>query len=65
MLGADPTDPERVLKQIRSRGGFKPHGTPVSMVEVACLDITGKVRCGRVVASEKGPRTEYVSESGI
>ena len=42
VLGCDPTDVERVMLQVRRVGAFKPWGTAVSMIEVACLDITGK-----------------------
>lgn len=42
ILGCDPTDVQRVVEQVRRFGAFKPWGAGVSMIEVACLDITGK-----------------------
>jgi L-alanine-DL-glutamate epimerase-like enolase superfamily enzyme len=42
LLGHDPTNVERVMKTIRSRGGFKPWGSAVSAVEMALWDIAGK-----------------------
>ncbi len=42
ILGEDPTDVERVMLKIRPRGGFKPCGSAVSVVEHALWDIAGK-----------------------
>jgi L-alanine-DL-glutamate epimerase-like enolase superfamily enzyme len=42
LLGADPTDVERVMLRIRQRGAFKPWGSAVSAVEMALWDIAGK-----------------------
>jgi L-alanine-DL-glutamate epimerase-like enolase superfamily enzyme len=42
IVGLDPTDVERVLLQIRHRGGFKPWGSAVSAIEMALWDIAGK-----------------------
>ncbi|HET7717941.1 MAG TPA: mandelate racemase/muconate lactonizing enzyme family protein, partial [Bauldia sp.] len=42
ILGEDPTDVERVMLRIRSRGAFKPFGAAVSVVEHALWDIAGK-----------------------
>ncbi|MCA1668773.1 MAG: mandelate racemase/muconate lactonizing enzyme family protein [Thermomicrobia bacterium] len=42
ILGADPTDVERVMLNIRHRGAFKPWGSAVSAIEMACWDIAGK-----------------------
>ncbi len=42
ILGEDPTDVERVMLKIRHRGAFKPWGSAVSAIEMACWDIAGK-----------------------
>jgi L-alanine-DL-glutamate epimerase-like enolase superfamily enzyme len=42
LIGADPTDVERCMLQIRQRGGFKPYGAAVSAIEHALWDIAGK-----------------------
>ncbi len=42
ILGADPTDVERVMGRIRRMGAFKPWGAAVSAIEVALWDIAGK-----------------------
>jgi L-alanine-DL-glutamate epimerase-like enolase superfamily enzyme len=42
IVGLDPTDVERVMSQIRHRGGFKPWGSAVSAIEMALWDIAGK-----------------------
>lgn len=42
ILGADPTDVERVMMKIRRMGAFKPWGSAVSAIEVALWDIAGK-----------------------
>jgi L-alanine-DL-glutamate epimerase-like enolase superfamily enzyme len=42
IVGLDPTDVERVMMQIRHRGGFKPWGSAVSAIEMALWDIAGK-----------------------
>ena len=42
ILGADPTDVERVMRKIRKLGSFKPWGSAVSAIEIALWDIAGK-----------------------
>lgn len=42
LIGEDPTNVERVMRKIRSRGGFKPWGAAVSAVEMALWDLAGK-----------------------
>lgn len=42
ILGADPTDVERVMLRIRRMGAFKPWGSAVSAIEMALWDIAGK-----------------------
>lgn len=42
ILGADPTDVERVMLRIRRMGSFKPWGSAVSAIEMALWDIAGK-----------------------
>ena len=42
LLGADPTDVERVMLRIRQRGAFKPWGSAVSAIEMALWDVAGK-----------------------
>jgi len=42
LIGQDPTDVERVMRTIRSRGGFKPWGAAISAVEMALWDLAGK-----------------------
>ncbi|MGY5802561.1 mandelate racemase/muconate lactonizing enzyme family protein [Rhizobium sp. LEGMi12c] len=42
LIGLDPTDVERVMLRIRQRGGFKPWGAVVSIIEMALWDIAGK-----------------------
>jgi L-alanine-DL-glutamate epimerase-like enolase superfamily enzyme len=42
LVGQDPTNVERCMRQIRARGAFKPYGTAVSVVEHALWDIAGK-----------------------
>ncbi len=42
LIGQDPTNVERIMRTIRSRGGFKPWGSAVSAVEMALWDIAGK-----------------------
>jgi L-alanine-DL-glutamate epimerase-like enolase superfamily enzyme len=42
LLGEDPTLVERVMLKIRQRGGFKPWGTAVSVIETALWDLAGK-----------------------
>ncbi len=41
ILGADPTDVERVMLRIRQRGAFKPFGSAVSAIEMALWDVAG------------------------
>lgn len=42
LIGLDPTNVESVMRRIRFRGAFKPFGSAVSAVEMACWDIAGK-----------------------
>jgi L-alanine-DL-glutamate epimerase-like enolase superfamily enzyme len=42
ILGADPTQVERVMLNIRHRGAFKPWGSAVSAIEMALWDLAGK-----------------------
>jgi L-alanine-DL-glutamate epimerase-like enolase superfamily enzyme len=42
LIGEDPTDVERVMLKIRQRGGFKPWGAAISIIEIALWDIAGK-----------------------
>jgi L-alanine-DL-glutamate epimerase-like enolase superfamily enzyme len=42
LIGQDPTNVERVMRRIRSRGGFKPWGSAVSAIEMALWDLAGK-----------------------
>jgi L-alanine-DL-glutamate epimerase-like enolase superfamily enzyme len=42
LIGEDPTLVERVMLKIRQRGGFKPWGSAVSIIETALWDIAGK-----------------------
>jgi L-alanine-DL-glutamate epimerase-like enolase superfamily enzyme len=42
LIGADPTNVERVMLRIRQRGAFKPWGAAVSAIEIALWDIAGK-----------------------
>ncbi|QCJ01131.1 mandelate racemase/muconate lactonizing enzyme family protein [Agrobacterium larrymoorei] len=42
LTGEDPTNVERVMLKIRQRGGFKPWGSAVSVIEMALWDVAGK-----------------------
>ncbi|MDQ6433837.1 mandelate racemase/muconate lactonizing enzyme family protein [Mesorhizobium sp. LHD-90] len=42
LIGEDPTLVERVMLKIRQRGGFKPWGSAVSVIETALWDLAGK-----------------------
>lgn len=42
LIGADPTNVERVMLTIRQRGAFKPWGSAVSAIETALWDVAGK-----------------------
>jgi len=42
ILGMDPTDVERIMLRIRHRGAFKPWGSAISAIEMACWDLAGK-----------------------
>jgi L-alanine-DL-glutamate epimerase-like enolase superfamily enzyme len=42
LLGQDPTNVERIMRRIRSRGAFKPWGSAVSVIEMALWDLAGK-----------------------
>jgi L-alanine-DL-glutamate epimerase-like enolase superfamily enzyme len=44
LIGADPTDVERVMLRIRQRGAFKPYGSAVSAIEMALLGHFGQGR---------------------
>lgn len=35
LMGADPTNLERIMLRIRRRGAFKPYGSAVSAIEMA------------------------------
>ena len=42
LIGEDPTLVERTMLKIRQRGGFKPWGAAVSIIETALWDVAGK-----------------------
>ena len=42
LIGQDPRNVERVMLSIRQRGGFKPYGAAVSVIEHALWDLAGK-----------------------
>ncbi len=42
VIGEDPRLVERVMRKIRQRGGFKPWGSAVSVIEMALWDLAGK-----------------------
>src|SRR4051812_37842411 len=42
LIGEDPTLVERIMLKIRQRGGFKPWGSAVSVIEMALWDLAGK-----------------------
>jgi L-alanine-DL-glutamate epimerase-like enolase superfamily enzyme len=42
LIGEDPRLVERIMRRIRNRGGFKPWGTAVSVIEMALWDLAGK-----------------------
>ncbi len=42
LIGEDPRLVERVMRRIRQRGGFKPWGAAVSVIEMALWDLAGK-----------------------
>lgn len=42
LVGEDPTDIERIMLKIRQRGGLKPWGSAVSVIEMALWDTAGK-----------------------
>ena len=42
VIGEDPRLVERVMRKIRQRGGFKPWGAAVSIIEMALWDLAGK-----------------------
>ncbi len=73
LIGQDPTNVERVLRTIRSRGGFKPWGATVSAIEMALWDIAGKAAGlpvykllgGKVRDRVRTYRTFYQAESGV
>ena len=67
LIGADPTDVERVMLRIRQRGAFKPYGSAVSAIEMALWDIAGKAAGlpvykllgGKV--RDRGPRLQWLA----
>lgn len=42
LIGEDPRLVEKVMLKIRQRGGFKPWGSAVSVIEMALWDVAGK-----------------------
>jgi hypothetical protein len=42
LIGEDPTNVERVMLKIRQRGGFKPWGSAVSVIEMALWILPAK-----------------------
>ncbi len=42
LIGADPTEVERIMIRLRPRGAFKPFGAAVSAIEIALWDLAGK-----------------------
>lgn len=42
VVGADPTEVERIMIRLRPRGAFKPFGAAVSAIEIALWDLAGK-----------------------
>ena len=42
IIGHDPTDVADIMKRIKRAGAFKPWGSVVSAIEMACWDIAGK-----------------------
>jgi L-alanine-DL-glutamate epimerase-like enolase superfamily enzyme len=42
LIGEDPRLVERIMLKIRQRGGFKPWGSAVSVIEMALWDLAGK-----------------------
>lgn len=42
LIGEDPTLVERLMQRLRPRGGFKPWGSAISVIEHALWDIAGK-----------------------
>lgn len=42
LIGEDPRLVERIMLKIRQRGGFKPWGAAVSVIEMALWDLAGK-----------------------
>lgn len=42
IIGLDPTDVGDIMRRIRRVGAFKPWGSVVSAIEMACWDIAGK-----------------------
>lgn len=42
LIGEDPTLVERCMLKIRQRGGFKPWGSAISIIETALWDVAGK-----------------------
>jgi L-alanine-DL-glutamate epimerase-like enolase superfamily enzyme len=53
LVGEDPTLVERTMRKIRQRGGFKPWGAAVSVVETALWDVAGKA-AGRPISDLLG-----------
>jgi L-alanine-DL-glutamate epimerase-like enolase superfamily enzyme len=73
LIGQDPTNVERVMRTIRSRGGFKPWGSAVSAIEMALWDIAGKAAGlpvykllgGKVRDRVRTYRTMYQREANV
>jgi L-alanine-DL-glutamate epimerase-like enolase superfamily enzyme len=43
LVGEDPTNVARILLKIRRMGSFKPWGSAVSAIDIALLDLAGKI----------------------
>lgn len=73
LVGRDPVNVERVIRDLRVRGGFKPWGSAVSAIEMALWDIAGKAAGlpvyrllgGKVRDKVRTYRTLYHHEVGI
>src|SRR5690606_25696448 len=73
LIGMDPVNVERVMRRIRTRGGFKPWGAAVSAIEIALWDIAGKAAGlpvyrllgGKVRDKVRAYRTLYHHEVGV
>ena len=65
VIGEDPTDVERVMLRIRSRGALKPWGSAVSVVEHALWDIAGKAAGVPVYKLLGGKSTARATASSV